>query len=678
MAFVIRNFKVTWAWTGDTSSLQGFTVVLVKKDDYNFIVSSHEVGPTARECTLVNVAVDPTIQYMSGVQAHYIGKDSDWISSTGLTVPDNGVAHISNDSISTSNLVGIGKIWTSALPANGADVTAQNTAYDTARVGGTSASTVVSNAAAGATFTSSTAGNLAYLDTADYSTYITDGPPVDADSTATKLATAGTLALKGTLVPENTGALKVGSVTWNTTTGAYSSGTGIAITEAGIIGANTSGVSFSIDTSGNAIFRGDITGANGTFSGNINTNGYIRGSTDTAVSLTLPTSGATSVSSAAHYTNYSGGSYGVAAICGVNNSTSSNGSVIGIYGAGASSAYGVGVFGIGGNVGVIGEPSSAEGEGVLGFTSKTEGYAVRGGRTSAGIAVYGHSTTSSSSSIGVSGYGYHGVEGKGGSYGGLFSGSSAAVYATGGTHGVSAYGTTWSFYARDSPESTGLTASYGPFTGAHDGVIDNLLVVVPGDILVDIGILNKATVSDVLGLNTLSSVAKQKSVFGVFVSRRTPTIPESVIDSETGEQFLINAGVDVLVEKLNTATTYAEFIEVIQKADLPTAIINRKLAPLDDSTFGPVRDYLVTMLQTHQLAVINSVGEGMMNVVAEGGNIEAGDYICSSSTPGKGMKQDDDLLHNYTVAKAREDVVWTAEELAANAVKMIACTYHCG
>lgn len=84
------------------------------------------------------------------------------------------------------------------------------------------------------------------------------------------------------------------------------------------------------------------------------------------------------------------------------------------------------------------------------------------------------------------------------------------------------------------------------------------------------------------------------------------------------------------------------------------------------------------MIQTHEWARMASLGEGMINVVAEGGNIEAGDYICSSSTPGKGMKQDDDLLHNYTVAKAREDVVWTAEEIAANAVKMIACTYHCG
>lgn len=71
----------------------------------------------------------------------------------------------------------------------------------------------------------------------------------------------------------------------------------------------------------------------------------------------------------------------------------------------------------------------------------------------------------------------------------------------------------------------------------------------------------------------------------------------------------------------------------------------------------------------------NSLGEGGINVCSDGGNIEIGDYICSSNNKGKGMKQDDDLLHNYTVAKALESVDWTTEQ---STTKMIACTYHCG
>ena len=55
-------------------------------------------------------------------------------------------------------------------------------------------------------------------------------------------------------------------------------------------------------------------------------------------------------------------------------------------------------------------------------------------------------------------------------------------------------------------------------------------------------------------------------------------------------------------------------------------------------------------------------------------DIEIGDYITTSSMPGKGMKQDDDLLHNYTVAKARENVTFSSP----TEVKQIACSYHCG
>ena len=39
------------------------------------------------------------------------------------------------------------------------------------------------------------------------------------------------------------------------------------------------------------------------------------------------------------------------------------------------------------------------------------------------------------------------------------------------------------------------------------------------------------------------------------------------------------------------------------------------------------------------------------------------------------MKQSDDLLHNYTVAKALEAVDWSQE---SETTKLIACTYHAG
>jgi hypothetical protein len=72
---------------------------------------------------------------------------------------------------------------------------------------------------------------------------------------------------------------------------------------------------------------------------------------------------------------------------------------------------------------------------------------------------------------------------------------------------------------------------------------------------------------------------------------------------------------------------------------------------------------------------IFAVGDGHILVCSEGGNIETGDYICSSNTDGHGMKQSDDILRNYTVAKASEPVDWSTEDTNT---KLIACTYHAG
>ena len=52
---------------------------------------------------------------------------------------------------------------------------------------------------------------------------------------------------------------------------------------------------------------------------------------------------------------------------------------------------------------------------------------------------------------------------------------------------------------------------------------------------------------------------------------------------------------------------------------------------------------------------IAGVGEGGIWVCDYNGAIESGDYICVSPITGIGMKQNDDILHNYTVAKATMD-----------------------
>lgn len=91
------------------------------------------------------------------------------------------------------------------------------------------------------------------------------------------LLVSGTSVLKGVLVPTDSGALKTGTITWNTTTGALTGGTGIAITEWGIIGAASGSATFSLNAStGAATFKGDISGGSNI---NITGNGSFDGAT---------------------------------------------------------------------------------------------------------------------------------------------------------------------------------------------------------------------------------------------------------------------------------------------------------------------------------------------------------------------------------------------------------------
>jgi hypothetical protein len=81
---------------------------------------------------------------------------------------------------------------------------------------------------------------------------------------------------------------------------------------------------------------------------------------------------------------------------------------------------------------------------------------------------------------------------------------------------------------------------------------------------------------------------------------------------------------------------------------------------------------------------INSIGEGALLVSNINGNLENGDYITTSAIEGLGMKQDDDLLHNYTVAKITQDEDFATlttdiiHEGTTYKMKLVGCTYHCG
>lgn len=161
--------------------------------------------------------------------------------------------------------------------------------------------------------------------------------------------------------------------------------------------------------------------------------------------------------------------------------------------------------------------------------------------------------------------------------------------------------------------------TWSPFTGSHDALVDKGEQIEQGDILVD-GEIVAVKINDSLTICTKSTSTNQKAALGVYVSRH-------------------------LLDPVN-----------------PPAAFRDGGGNAEDYTF----DYNV--------AVVNAVGEGAINVCGEGGDIQAGDLIVTSSIPGKGMRQSDDIVRATTVAKARESVTFSSP----GEVKMIGCIYLCG
>lgn len=177
--------------------------------------------------------------------------------------------------------------------------------------------------------------------------------------------------------------------------------------------------------------------------------------------------------------------------------------------------------------------------------------------------------------------------------------------------------------------------SYAPFTGSHDGLIEKSEEPQVGDIMVDRDVIGKQ-ISDVLTTVTMSSQQNQQGALGVFVRR--VSLSDEVVPAAL-------------------FTEYEEYLEdgkVKRKNVLPTGWDNLK--------------------SSYDNTVINSVGEGCINVCGEGGDIRVGDLIVTSNMRGKGMRQADDIVRNYTVAKARENVSFSG----SSDVRMIACIYLCG
>ena len=243
----------------------------------------------------------------------------------------------------------------------------------------------------------------------------------------------------------------------------------------------------------------------------------------------------------------------------------------------------------------IGTTSSFLGKLTVIQSGGNEGIYVNSSGTGA-VGVYGIGGASVSST-GITGTsGGVGVRGFGGEIGINGDGSSYGVEAYGGQYGVYAEGvSSFDVYAPNN--------GVGPFTGGHEAKLSNGLSTKfkPGMIVSVTGESQKkiengtVAISSTLPTVKLSEIANDKKILGVFVK----TI------SLSKDHWYVN------------------------------------LSKPEDK-FG----------------IINALGDGRVLVTDINGNIEAGDYITTSNIAGYGMKQNDDLVHSYTLGKATEDVEW--------------------
>jgi hypothetical protein len=277
----------------------------------------------------------------------------------------------------------------------------------------------------------------------------------------------------------------------------------------------------------------------------------------------------------------------------------------GVYGY-ASGNAGRGVYGRADNTGNVTnyggyfEASGSDGTGVYGAAPGASGQGVFG-------------TASGTNGLGV--YGFAGNLGNVTNYGGYFEAwgtTGRGVYGYGhgisgrgvegtalGTSGIGVYGSGGSY---DFYSAGGGGAEYGPFTGGHE----------------------------------------------VKLSEDFPEdIKPGMIVSVTGQT-------QIRGRENGTASL---------SSTLPTIKLSSRAA--DKAVFGvfvaetPLpQDHWYEAQEGERFATVNALGEGRVWVSNINGDIEVGDYITTSAFAGYGQRQDDDLLHSYTLGKATEAVDW--------------------
>jgi hypothetical protein len=265
-----------------------------------------------------------------------------------------------------------------------------------------------------------------------------------------------------------------------------------------------------------------------------------------------------------------------------------------------------------GDIGVFGEAMGESARGVYGSATNSYGTGVYGVATNSEVSVNYGGYFIAKGSAGMGVYAFaSGQEGDGIR---AVSAKYRGLYAVSNQYrAVVGQGATYDFYA------SGTGTNYGPFTGAHE----------------------------------------------VRFSEDMPReITPGLIVSVTGKAELrTKQGGEVSISSTLPTVTLAK--KARDKAVLGVLVLEDLLP--DDHWFEGKRE--------GRFGVVNALGEGRMWVTNGNGPVEAGDYVTSSAIPGYGQKQDDDLVHSYTVGKVIETVDWDAvtETVAFEGRQVKAC-----
>ena len=175
----------------------------------------------------------------------------------------------------------------------------------------------------------------------------------------------------------------------------------------------------------------------------------------------------------------------------------------------------------------------------------------------------------------------------------------------------------------------GTGTNYGPFTGNHDILVPVGQLLTVGDLVVDVQCVAKKDWSNAVFEVTQSTQPNQAGCRGVFIGSLVPL-------SQVQPAVFIDSWVTV--------------------DDQPVAVMTAQYEAIKDQ-------YLYGSM--------SCLGEGLIQVTGEAGNIAVDTLLVTSSTAGVAMAQSDDVIRSSTVAKAREAIVFSSP----TEVKTVACIY---